>query len=96
MKIVGRDKLDAFCREHPDGRRPVESWLAEAAAADWATPHQIRDRYASVSFLAGSTVIFNIKGNAYRLQTIVAYGTRVVVVDWIGTHSEYDARSRRR
>ena len=40
--------------------------------------------------------IFNIKGNDYRLETIVAYRTSVVVIEWIGTHTEYDARSRRR
>ena len=96
MKIVGRDKLDAFCKEHADGRRPVEAWLAEAEAAAWATSQQIKDRYAAASFLAGNRVIFNIKGNDYRLETIVAYRTSVVVIEWIGTHAEYDARSRRR
>lgn len=96
MNIVGRDNLDAFCREHADGRRPVEAWLAEAQAASWTTPQQIEDRYASASFLGGNTVIFNIKGNDYRLETIVAYRTGVVVIQWIGSHAEYDARSRRR
>ena len=96
MNIVGRDKLDAFCKEHADGRRAVEAWLAEAQAAAWATPQQIKDRYASASFLAGNTVIFNIKGNDYRLDTIVAYRTSVVVIQWIGTHARYDARSRGR
>lgn len=96
MKIVGRDKLDAYCNQHADARRPVESWLAEAESAHWATPQQIKDRYASVSFLAGNIVIFNIKGNDYRLEAIVAYRTSVVVVEWIGTHADYDARNRRR
>jgi mRNA interferase HigB len=96
MNIVGRDKLDAFCKEHADGRRAVEAWLAEAGAATWATPQHIKDRYASVSFLGRNAVIFNIKGNDYRLETIVAYRTGVVVIEWIGTHAEYDARRRRR
>lgn len=96
MKIVGRDKLAVFCNQHAAARRPIETWLAEAASANWGSPQQIKERYASVSFLAGNVVIFNIKGNDYRVEAIVAYRTRVVVVQWIGTHAEYDARNRRR
>ena len=96
MKIVGRNTLDAYRRQHPAARKPVESWLAEAESARWATPKQIKDRYASASFLAGNIVIFNIKGNDHRLEVIVAYRTSVVVVQWIGSHVEYDARNRRR
>ena len=95
MKIIGRDKLDAHCTEHADARKPLENWLADAESANWATPQQIKDRYASASFLAGNIVIFNIKGNDYRLEAIVAYRTGVVVVNWIGTHAEYDARNRK-
>jgi mRNA interferase HigB len=56
----------------------------------------MKNRYAAASFLAGNIVIFNIKGNDYRLEVTVAYRTGIVVVDWIGTHAEYDARNRRR
>jgi len=48
---------------------------------------------ASASFVADTIVIFNIKGNDYRLEASVAYRTGVVVVNWIGTHAEYDARN---
>ena len=96
VKIVGRDRLDAFCHQHANGRRPAESWLAEAEDAIWKTPQDIKDRYASASFLAGNTVIFNIKGNSYRFVTTIAFGTGVVVVEWVGTHREYDAFSRNR
>jgi mRNA interferase HigB len=96
MTIVGRDKLEGFCNQHADARRPVESWLAEAESANWATPQGIKDRYASASFLGGNTVIFNIKGNDYRLEVTVAYRTGIVVVGWLGTHAEYDSRNRRR
>ena len=91
MKIVGRNKLDAFCRLHADARKPVEGWLAETEEASWTTPQQIKERYASVSFLAENRMIFNIKGNTYRLMTTIGFGAGVVVVDWVGTHSEYDA-----
>jgi mRNA interferase HigB len=96
MTIVGRDKLEGFCNQHADARRPVESWLAEAESANWATPQHLKDRFASASFVGGNTVIFTIKGSDYRLEVTVTYRTGVVVVDWIGNHSEYDWRNRRR
>ncbi len=96
MKVVGRDKLAAFCAKHADARKWIENWLADAEAAAWSTPQHIRDRYSSASFLGNNMVIFNVKGNEYRLEVIVAYKTSVVVVQWIGTHAAYDARNKTR
>lgn len=98
MKVVGRDKLAAFCKKHADARTWIEAWLAEAAVAQWKSPAEIKARYSSASLLAepNSTVIFNVKGNSYRLEVIVAYRTSVVSVQWIGTHAEYDKRNDRR
>lgn len=96
MKILDRERLERFCRRHTDARRWIENWLADVESAAWTSPLDIRKRYAAASFLAGGLVIFNVKGNAYRLETRVAYRTGVVVVDWIGTHKEYDERNKRR
>jgi len=96
MRVVGRDRLEAFCQRHSDARRWIENWLAEVEAASWTTPHEIKRRYGSASFLAGNTVIFNVKGNDYRLEITVGYKTSVVIVKWIGIHAEYGRRDRGR
>jgi mRNA interferase HigB len=96
MKILDRERLERFCRKHADARNWIESWLADVESAAWATPQDIRKHYATASFLAGGVVIFNVKGNAYRLEVSVAYRTGTVVVNWVGTHAEYDERNRRR
>lgn len=96
MKIAGRDLLHAFCARHTDARRWIENWLSDAEAATWTKPHDLKERYATASFLAGNTIIFNVKGNEYRLEVTCAYQTRVVVVRWMGTHAEYDERNRKR
>lgn len=96
MTLVGRDRLDEFCAKHPDARRWIENWLADIEAAEWTTPHQVKLRYPSVSVLGGGNAVFNVKGNKYRLETTVAYGTGTVVVLWIGTHSEYEERNKTR
>lgn len=48
--------------------------------------------YATASFLAGNVVVFNVKGNRYRMVTLIAYHTGTIIVRWIGTHAEYDRR----
>ncbi len=96
MRIVGRDKLDEFSGTHADVRSWIETWLAEVQAAAWANTHDIKARYASASFVGENTVIFNVRGNNYRLEVTVAFKTAIVVVAWIGTHAEYDRRNKRR
>ena len=96
MIIFGLNIAEAFCRRHADARSWMENWLADAEAASWKTPHDIKGSYSSASFLAGNVVIFNVKGNAYRLETVIAYKTGVVALTWAGTYAGYDARNRRR
>lgn len=96
MKVLGRERLTQFCRKHSDARGWIENWLADVESAAWTTPQDLRQRHASASFLPEGVVIFNVKGNAYRLEVMVAYRTGVVVIDWIGTHREYDERNKRR
>jgi len=92
MRIVRRDKLDEFVGVHADARPWIENWIAEVEAARWRTPQDIKDRYASVSFFADNAMYFNVKGNRYRLEALVAYNTGTVVVRWVGTHAEYTKR----
>ena len=96
MQIVGRHILDAFCRRHADSRIWIENWLADVGSATWSAPSDVRTSYATASFLAGGVVIFNVKGNSYRMETVIAYRIGVVIVNWAGTHAAYDARNRKR
>jgi len=89
MKLVGREVLEELILKHADTRGWIASWVAEVESANWGSPEDIRARYASASFLADNTVIFDVKGNSYRLETRVAYRTSIVVVLWAGTHAEY-------
>jgi len=92
MRIIGRDKLDEFCASHADARNWIENWIFDVEAARWQTSMVIKNHYASASFLSSNIVIFNVKGNHYRLETKITYNTGIVVVQWIGTHAEYSKR----
>ena len=92
MRITGREKLDDFVRVHADARLWIENWIADTEKARWRTPRDIKSSYASASFLASNVVIFNVKGNHYRLEVLVGYNTGVVVIRWAGTHAQYTKR----
>lgn len=96
MRIVGRERLEQFCAKHADARAWIERWLADVELAAWTRPQDIRGQYASASFLADGVAIFNVKGNAYRLEVAIAYRTGIVSILWAGTHREYDERNRKR
>lgn len=89
MKVVGRKELERFARKHADVRGQINAWLAEVEEAEWESPTDIKRRYAHTSFLSDNRVIFNLKGNSYRLDTKVSFKNQIVVVVRIGTHAEY-------
>lgn len=70
--------------------QPLKAWYDEAKAATWKSPQDIKNAYRNASFIANNRVVFNIKGNDYRLIVAVAYRVRIVYVKFIGTHAEYD------
>lgn len=90
MRVIGREILDTFRRRHADARSQVDAWLAEVEDAEWDSPKDIEARFASASFLPNNRVVFNLKGNSYRLDVKVTYNTKIVLVKRIGTHAEYD------
>ena len=59
-----------FWTRHPDAEQPLKAWYDEAKHAIWATPQDIRDHYASASFVGGNRVVFNIKGNDEGSRTL--------------------------
>lgn len=90
MRIIARKTLREFWEKHPDARPALESWYADTKAALWVTPNDIKATYRNASFVANKRVIFNIKGNQYRLVVVVEYRYRSVYIRFVGTHEEYD------
>ena len=89
MRLVGKDLLAQFAKQHAGIRGPLSAWILEVEEAIWTGPADIKARFPSASFLSDNRVIFNIKGNTYRIETKVSYEITVVLVKRIGTHAEY-------
>lgn len=90
MRIISRKTLRDFYEKHSDAKAPLEAWFHETVAAAWKSPRDIKSRYPSADVLPGNRVVFNIKGNAYRLIVKIHYNTAIVFVRFVGTHTDYD------
>lgn len=93
MRVIAKLRLQAYW-ERPgrgDAEQPLKAWFAEARAAHWKTPEDIKARYAAASFLPDNRVVFNIGGNKHRLVAHVIYGAGIVLIKFVGSHAEYDA-----
>ncbi len=71
-------------------RAAVNAWYAEASRAQWNNMADIKMAYASASVVTSDRVVFNIKGNDYRLVVAIDFEKSIVWIKWIGTHKEYD------
>ena len=95
MDVISIKKIRDFGKKYADAKAPLLSWYYEASSAVWQSPPDIKNRYPSASFLEGNIVIFNIKGNRYRMVTKISYTYKTVLIKWIGTHAEYDKKDFR-
>jgi len=92
MKVLGKKVLSSLSDRHADCREWISNWVDDVEASVWRSPQDIKSRYPAASFLAENVVIFNVRGNRYRLETNIAYQTGIVLVRWAGTHAEYTRR----
>lgn len=91
MRVIAVRNLRDFWKKHPGAKGPLLAWLHEAKAAQWRSLADIKTRYPTVSILKSRRVVFNIKGNDYRLIAAVAYRFAAVYIKFVGSHSQYDA-----
>lgn len=93
MIVVSLERLHSFIDNHKrgaDAKADLLAWHWLVKDAKWHTPHDIKTLYPKASILKGGVVIFSIRGNEFRLITRINYQIGVVVVEWVGTHKEYD------
>src|ERR1017187_10149587 len=91
MKIVSVKILREFWLKFPDAEQHLTAWVDEVKKSEWSQPADIKSKYRSASILKNRRVVFNIRGNDYRLVVSVAYRFGAVYIKFIGTHAQYDA-----
>jgi mRNA interferase HigB len=90
MRVIAKSTLRNFWLKHADCEQALKSWYNEADKTTWLHPNDIKADYPSASILADNRVVFNIRGNTYRLIVKVNYSYQIVWIRFIGTHAEYD------
>jgi mRNA interferase HigB len=91
MRVISKRTLREFWARFPDAEEALKTWHAEAEAAAWQTPADIKEKYRNASIIKDSRAVFNICGNKYRLVVKIRYKNSIVLIRFIGTHKEYDA-----
>ncbi|MGV7961795.1 type II toxin-antitoxin system HigB family toxin [Photorhabdus tasmaniensis] len=91
MKIISAASLKTFWEKYPDAEQPLKAWFYEAKKASWKTPADIKAQYCNANILKNNRVVFNIKGNNYRLIVSIFYPACWMYVKFLGTHKQYDA-----
>src|SRR5690625_25126 len=90
MRIFARKTLRDFWIRHSDSEVALRSWFSEAKNSRWESPADIKNIYPHASILPENRVVFNIKGNTYRLVVKINYDYGQVFIRFVGTHAEYD------
>lgn len=90
MRIIALRTLREFWEHHSDCEQALRAWYHDVRQATWQAPHDVKRFYASASIISNNRVIFNIKGNQYRLIVAINYTYQIVFIRFIGTHQEYD------
>ena len=90
MKVFNTPQVERAYKRYTDAIGPLRNWYHEVERADWETPAMLKERYSNASIIRGDLVVFNIKGNRYRLVARINFRERLVYVRFFGTHREYD------
>ncbi len=90
MRIISRRTLREFWEKHENSKEQLKSWYRETERASWKNINELKEEYPSASILKDNKIVFNIKGNRYRLIVKMNFEFQISWILFIGTHAEYD------
>ena len=91
MRIIAVKTLKEFWERNPDSEQPLRAWYTAVKHTVWQSPNDVKAMYRNASIVGGNRVVFNIKGNAYRLVVAINYEMGIIFIRFIGTHNDYDS-----
>ncbi|MFB6318874.1 type II toxin-antitoxin system HigB family toxin [Saccharicrinis sp. FJH54] len=92
MRIIKEKTLTEYCRlsRYNQAEESIRSWIYEVRFSTWNNANELKLKYHNASIISSKRVVFNIKGNDFRLIVDIEYKLKIVFVVWFGTHAEYD------
>jgi mRNA interferase HigB len=89
-RIFAKSTWREFWESHPDLEQYLKTWYDTAMSSSWKTPNEVKETYSNASILKDSRIVFNIKGNYYRLVAKFNFEKQWIFIRFIGTHEDYD------
>ncbi len=89
-KIIAKSALRAFWEIYPESEQYLRNWYAAVKSSDWKNPNDVKITYSTASILKGNRIVFNIKGNTFRLVAKINFEKKWVFIRFVGTHEQYD------
>ena len=92
MRIIKEKTLTECCKlgKYKQAEESLRAWIYEVRFSIWENANELKSKYGNASIISSKRVVFNIKGNDYRLIVDIEYKLKVVFIVWFGTHTEYD------
>lgn len=89
-RIFSKKTLRDFWEQHPDSEQYLKTWFETVSDADWKNPHDVKNNFANASILKNNRIVFNVKGNTYKLIAKMNFEKSWVFIRFVGTHADYD------
>lgn len=92
MRIIKENTLSKYCKlsRYKQAEESIKAWIYEVRYSTWDNANELKSKYGNASIINSKRVVFNIKGNDYRLIVDIEYKLKIVFIVWFGTHAEYD------
>jgi mRNA interferase HigB len=94
MELVNLAAIEGFARKHRDAAKWLANWIDIARVASWKNLQEVRRQFPSADGVTLRSrvvvTVFNVRGNEYRLLTIINYENQRIVVADVLTHAEYN------
>ena len=90
MRIIKESTLKKYFLQSKNklAKEQIKAWIYEVRNSDWDSAKDLKSKYGNASIISSKRVVFNIKGNNYRLIVDVEYKLKIVFVVWFGTHTQ--------
>ena len=89
-RLFAKSTLREFWEKFPDSEQYLKTWYDTVMSSKWKSPSDVKRTYANASILKESRIVFNIKGNSYRLVAKINFEKQWIFIRFIGSHKEYD------
>lgn len=89
-RIFAKSTLREFWEKYPESEQYLKTWFDTVKSSNWKSPNDVKQTYANASIMKDSRIVFNIKGNSFRLVAKFNFEKQWVFIRFIGTHEQYD------